>query len=54
MGCVMLITNSECSVTRMATGVKKMREKFKFVINWENRGSWEYKEMVQKTNTLTH
>lgn len=26
MGCVMLITNSECSVTRMATGVKKMRK----------------------------
>lgn len=23
-------------------------EKFKFVINWENRVAWEYKEMVKK------
>lgn len=23
-------------------------EKFKFVINWENRVAWEYKEMVIK------
>lgn len=25
-------------------------EKFKFVINWENRVAWEYKEMVKKNN----
>lgn len=26
-------------------------EKFKFVINWENRVAWEYKEMVKKITT---
>lgn len=54
MGCVTLITKLTVLYYWDGNWSQENEKNSSFVINWENRVAWEYKEMVKKnSNTQT-